>query len=173
MDLSRDDEEVDVGDFPPKARQKYQTREAKEQATRARNDAKISQTDDPTKRAKLIKNEESRREKIELRLQNDLLKDQAYYAPLKQLVPLTKEVDIGDVSSLNEVEGRRILKRVLSEINARTKAAMNIEKSDEGQRSAAVEAEETRQSKALVALKTNLANRVQRSANPRWWHKWL
>jgi hypothetical protein len=65
------------------------------------------------------------------------------------------------------------LKRVLSEINARTKAAMNIEKSDEGQRSAAVEAEETRQSKALVALKTNLANRVQRSANPRWWHKWL
>jgi len=173
MDLSRDDEEVDVGDFPPKARQKYQTREAKEQATRARIDAKISQTDDPTKRAKLIKNEEFRREKIELRLQNDLLKDQAYYAPLKQLVPLTKEVDIGDVSSLNEVEGRRILKRVLSEINARTKAAMNIEKSDEGQRSAAVEAEETRQSKALVALKTNLANRVQRSANPRWWHKWL
>jgi flagellar protein FlaI len=173
MDLSRDDVDVDVGDFPPKARQKYQTREAKEQATRARNDAKISQTDDPTKRAKLIKNEESRREKIELRLQNDLLKDQAYYAPLKQLVPLTKEVDIGDVSSLNEVEGRRILKRVLSEINARTKAAMNIEKSDEGQRSAAVEAEETRQSKALVALKTNLANRVQRSANPRWWHKWL
>jgi hypothetical protein len=173
MDLSRDDEEVDVGDFPPKARQKYQTREAKEQATRAKNDAKISQTDDPTKRAKLIKNEESRREKIELRLQNDLLKDQAYYAPLKQLVPLTKGVDIGDVSSLNEVEGRRILKRVLSEINARTKAAMNIEKSDEGQRSAAVEAEETRQSKALVSLKTNLANRVQRSANPRWWHKWL
>ena len=173
MDLSRDDEEVDVGDFPPKTRQKYQTREAKEQATRAKNDAKISQTDDPTKRSKLISNEESRREKIELRLQNDLLKDQAYYAPLKQLVPLTKEVDIGDVSSLNEVEGLRILKRVLSEINARTKAAMNIEKSDEGQRSAAVEAEETRQSKALVALKTNLANRVQRSANPRWWHKWL
>jgi len=173
MDLSRDDEEVDVGDFPPKARQKYQTREAKEQATRAKNDAKISQTDDPTKRAKLIKNEESRREKIELRLQNDLLKDQAYYAPLKQLVPLTKEVDIGDVSSLNEVEGRRILKRVLSEINARTKAAINIGKSDEGQRSSAVEAEEIRQSKALVALKTNLANRVQRSANPRWWHKWL
>jgi flagellar protein FlaI len=173
MDLSRDDEEVDVGDFPPKTRQNYQTREAKEQATRAKNDAKISQTDDPTKRAKLIANEESRRENIELRLQNDLLKDQAYYVPLKQLVPLTKEVDIGDVSSLNEVEGRRVLKGVLSEINARSKAAMTIEKSDEGQRSAAVEAEETRQSKALVALKTNLANRVQRSANPRWWHKWL
>ncbi len=173
MDLSRDDDEVDVGDFTPKIRQKYQTREAKEQATRAKSDAKISQTDDPSKRSKLIANEESRREKAEVKLQNDLLKDQAYYVPLKQLAPLTKEVDIGDVSSLNEVEGRRILKAVLSEMNARSKATMNIEKSDEGKRSAAVEAEETRQSKALVALKTNLANRVQRSANPRWWHKWL
>ena len=173
MDLSRDDEEVDVGDFPPKIRQRYQTREAKEQATRAKTDAKISQTDDPTKRAKLIANEESRRENVELRLQNDLLKDQAYYAPLKQLIPLTKEVDFGDVSSLNEVEGRRVLKSVLSEMNARSKAAIKIEKSDEGQRSAAVEAEETRQSKSLVSLKINLANRVQRSANPRWWHKWL
>ena len=110
---------------------------------------------------------------MELRLQNDLLKDQAYYAPLKQLIPLTKEVDFGDVSSLNEVEGRRVLKSVLSEMNARSKAAIKIEKSDEGQRSAAVEAEETRQSKSLVSLKINLANRVQRSANPRWWHKWL
>ena len=173
MDLSQEDEGVDVADFPPKIRQKYQTREAKEQATRAKNDAKISQTDDPTKRSKLITNEESRRENTEVKLQNDLLNDQAYYAPLKQLVPLIKEVDIGDVSSLNEVEGRTILKGVLSEMNARSKAAMNIEKSDEGQRSAAVEAEENRQSKALVALKTNLANRVQRSANPRWWHKWL
>jgi flagellar protein FlaI len=173
MDLSRDDEEVDVGDFPPKVRQKYQTREAKEQATRAKNDAKISQTDDPTKRAKLIANEEARRENAEVKLQNDLLKDQAYYVPLKQLVPLTKEVDIGDVSSLNEVEGRRILKAVLSEMNARSKAAMNIDKSAEGQKSAAVENEEARQSKALINLKTNLASRVQRSANPRWWHKWL
>ena len=93
--------------------------------------------------------------------------------PLKQLVPLTKEVDIGDVSSLNEVEGRRILKAVLSEVNARSKAAMNIDKSAEGQKSAAVENEEARQSKALINLKTNLASRVQRSANPRWWHKWL
>ena len=68
MDLSRDDEEVDVGDFPPKVRQKYQTRQAKEQAARAKNDAKISQTDDPTKRSKLIANEETRREKAEIKL---------------------------------------------------------------------------------------------------------
>ena len=52
LDLSSsDDAEVDVSDFPPKVRQKYQTREAKEQAARAKSDAKIPQTDDPTKRA--------------------------------------------------------------------------------------------------------------------------
>ena len=173
MDLSRDDDDVDVGDFPPKVRQKYQKREAKEQATRAKNDAKISQTDDPTKRSKLIANEESRREKVDVRLQNDLLKDQAYYVPLKQLSPLAKEIDLGDVSSLNDVEGRRMLKNVRAELNKRTKATINIEKLTDEKRSKAVEAEESRINKALVSLKSSLANRVQRSANPRWWHKWL
>ena len=173
MDLSRDEEEVDVGDFPPKVRQKYQTREAKEQATRAKNDANISKTDDPTKRSKLIANEEARREKVEARIQSDLLKDQAYYAPLKQLTPLAKEIDLGDVSSLNDVEGRRMLKNVRAELNKRAKATMNIEKLTDEKRSKAVEAEESRVNKAMVSLKSSLANRVQRSANPRWWHKWL
>jgi len=173
MDLSSDDEEVDVGDFPPKVRQKYQKREAKEQATRAKNDAKISSTDDPTKRSKLIANEEVRREKEEMNLQNALLKDQAYYVPIKQLTPLAKEIDLGDVSSLNEVEGRRMLKNVHAELNKRAKAMANIEKLVDEKRSKAVEAEETRVSKAMVSLKSSLANRVQRSANPRWWHKWL
>ena len=173
MDLSRDDEEVDVGDFPPKVRQKYQTRQAKEQAARAKNDAKISQTDDPTKRSKLIANEETRREKAEVKLQNDLLKDQAYYVPLKQLTPLAKDIDLGDVSSLNEVEGRRMLKDVRKELNKRAKAAANIEKLADEKRSKAVESEESRINKAIVSLKSSLANRVQRSANPRWWHKWL
>ena len=173
MDLSRDEEEVDVADFPPKVRQKYQTREAKEQATRAKNDANISKTDDPTKRSKLIANEEARREKVETRLQNDLLKDQAYYVPLKQLTPLAKDIDLGDVSSLNDVEGRRMLKNVRAELNKRAKATMNIEKLTDEKRSKAVEAEESRVNKAMVSLKSSLANRVQRSANPRWWHKWL
>ena len=173
MDLSRDEEEVDVGDFPPKVRQKYQTREAKEQAARDKNDANISKTDDPSKRSKLIANEEARREKVEARLQNDLLKDQAYYVPLKQLTPLAKEIDLGDVSSLNDVEGRRMLKNVRAELNKRAKATMNIEKLTDEKRSKAVEAEESRVNKAMVSLKSSLANRVQRSANPRWWHKWL
>ena len=173
LDLSREDDEVDVGDFPPKVRQKYQKREAKEQATRAKNDAKISQTDDPTKRSKLIANEESRREKVEIKLQNDLLKDQAYYAPLKQLTPLAKDIDLGDVSSLNEVEGRRMLNNVRSELNKRLKSAAKIEKFEGDKRSKAVENEESRIAKALVSLKSSLASRVQRSANPRWWHKWL
>ena len=173
MDLSRDEEEVDVADFPPKVRQKYQTREAKEQATRAKNDANISKTDDPTKRSKLIANEEARREKVEARIQSDLLKDQAYYVPLKQLTPLAKDIDLGDVSSLNDVEGRRMLKNVRAELNKRAKATMNIEKLTDEKRSKAVEAEESRVNKAMVSLKSSLANRVQRSANPRWWHKWL
>ena len=174
LDLSSEDDDVDVGDFPPNVRQKYQKREAKEQATRAKNDAKVSQTDDPTKRSKLISNEEIRRDKIEIKLQNDLLKDQAYYVPLKQLIPLAKEIDLGDISSLNEVEGRRMLNGVRSELNKRVSAAVKIEKSsDDMQRVKVVENEETRMSKAMVGLKSNLANRVQRSANPRWWHKWL
>ena len=173
LDLSREDDEVDVGDFPPKVRQKYQKREAKEQATRAKNDAKISQTDDPTKRSKLIANEETRREKVDIKLQNDLLKDQAYYVPLKQLTPLAKDIDLGDVSSLNEVEGRRMLNNVRSELNKRSKSAAKIEKLEGDKRSKAVENEEARIAKALVSLKSSLASRVQRSANPRWWHKWL
>ena len=174
LDLSSDEDEVDVGDFPPKVRQKYQTRQAKEQATRAKNDAKVSQTDDPTKRSKLISNEEIRRDNVEIKLQNDLLKDQAYYVPLKQLTPLAKEIDLGDVSSLNEVEGRRMLNGVRSELNKRASAAARIEKtSDDMQRAKAVENEESRMSKAIIGLKSSLANRVQRSANPRWWHKWL
>ena len=175
LDLSsEDDDDVDVGDFPPKVRQKYQKREAKEQATRAKNDANVSQTDDPTKRSKLISNEETRRDKVEIKLQNDLLKDQAYYVPLKQLTPLAKEIDLGDISSLNEVEGRRMLNGVRSELNKRASAAVKIERSsDDMQRAKAVENEEARMSKAMVGLKSSLANRVQRSANPRWWHKWL
>jgi len=174
LDLSSEDDEVDVGDFPPKVRQKYQTRQAKEQATRAKNDAKVSQTDDPTKRSKLISNEELRRDKVEIKLQNDLLKDQAYYVPLKQLTPLAKEIGLGDISSLNEVEGRRMLNGVRSELNKRASATVKIEKSsDDMQRAKAVENEEARMSKAMVGLKSSLANRVQRSANPRWWHKWL
>ena len=174
LDLSgAHDDDVDVSDFPPKVRQKYQKREAKEQATRAKSDAKISQTDDPTKRSKLIANEEVRRDKVEAKLQKDLIKDQAYYVPLKQLRPLAKEIDLGDVSSLNEVEGRRILKSVRSEINKRAKSQAKIAKLSDDKRSSAVENEEARVAKAMVSLKSNLANRVQRSANPRWWHKWL
>ena len=174
LDLSRsDDDEVDVSDFPPKVRQKYQTREAKEQATRAKNDAKISQTDDPTKRAKLIAKEEVRREKAEAKLENDMIKDQAYYVPLKQLKPLAKQIDLGDVSSLNDVEGRRVLKSVRSELNKRAKAEAKIANLSDDKKSSAIENEESRKEKAMVNLKSNLANRVQRSANPRWWHKWL
>ena len=176
MDLSGSgDDDVDVSDFPPKVRQKYQKREAKEQASRSKSDAKISQMDDPTKRSKLIAKEEVRRDKVEARLQSDLLKDQAYYVPLKQLTPLSKQIGLGDVSSLNEVEARRMLKGVRSELNKKANAEAKIMKLEDQpeKKATSVSSEEDRAAKALTSLKAALANRVQRSANPRWWHKWL
>jgi len=101
------------------------------------------------------------------------LKDQAYYVPLKQLTPLSKQIDLGDVSSLNEVEGRRMLKAVHGELNKRAKAEVRMAKLSDDKKAAAVSSEEDRAAKSLVSLKAALANRVQRSANPRWWHKWL
>ena len=176
MDLSGSgdgDGEVDVSDFPPKVRQKYQNREGKEQGARSKSDVKISRTDDPTKRSKLITKEEIRRDKVEARLQSDLLKDQAYYVPLEQLTPLSKQIGLGDVSSLNEVEGRRMLKAVHSELKKRAKAEANIAKSDDQpeKKATLVSSEEDRVAKALRSLKAALATRVQRSANPRWYHK--
>ena len=176
IDLSGSgDDDVDVSDFPPKVRQKYQKREAKEQASRSKSDAKISQMDDPTKRSKLIAKEEVRRDKVEARLQSDLLKDQAHYVPLKQLTPLSKQIGLGDVSSLNEVEARRMLKGVRSELNKKANAEAKIIKLEDQpeKKAASASSEEDRAAKALTSLKAALANRVQRSANPRWYHKWL
>ena len=118
--------------------------------------------------------EEERRAKTETKLQSDLLKDQAYYVPLKQLKPLAEQISLGDVSSLNEVEGRRMLKDIRSEMNKRHKAETKISKLDASDsKEKAISSEEERASKALNSLKARLANRVQRSANPRWWHSWL
>ena len=33
--------------------------------------------------------------------------------------------------------------------------------------------EEARQANALTSLQSNLAKRVEHSANPRWWHRWF
>ncbi|MCH2447748.1 MAG: hypothetical protein MK219_01700, partial [Candidatus Poseidoniia archaeon] len=33
--------------------------------------------------------------------------------------------------------------------------------------------EEARQAKAMTKLQGELAKRVERSANPRWWHRWF
>ena len=178
MDLSGSgdgDGEVDVSDFPPKVREKYQNREGKEQGARSKSDVKISRTDDPTKRSKLITKEEVRRDKVESRLQSDLLKDQAYYVPLEQLTPLSKQIGLGDVSSLNEVEARRMLKGIRSELKKKANAEAKIMKLDDQpeKKSTSVSSEEDRAAKALTSLKAALATRVQRSANPRWWHKWL
>ena len=86
----------------------------------------------------------------------------------------SKCASLGKEPTYRESIGHRaFVAQTLEKRQQKAKAAMNIDKSAEGQKSAAVENEEARQSKALINLKTNLASRVQRSANPRWWHKWL
>ncbi|MEC8875683.1 MAG: hypothetical protein VYE50_03850, partial [Candidatus Thermoplasmatota archaeon] len=98
-----------------------------------------------------------------------------YYVPLKQLTPLSKQIGIGDVSSLNKIEARRMLKGVRSELNKRSKVESKIMKLEDqpAKKATSVASEEARSAKALTSLKSSLANRVQRSANPRWWHRWL
>ena len=95
--------------------------------------------------------------------------------PLKQLTPLSKQIGLGDVSSLNEVEARRMLKGVRSELNKKANGEAKIMKLEDQpeKKATSVSSEEDRAAKALTSLKAALANRVQRSANPRWWHKWL
>ena len=67
-----------------------------------------------------------------------------------------------------------MLKDVRSEMNKKSKAETNISKLDApDKKEKAISSEEERASKALNSLKAKLANRVQRSANPRWWHSWL
>ena len=88
---------------------------------------------------------------------------------------MSKQIDLGNVSSLNAIEARRMLKGVRSELNKRAKTESKIMKlEDQPEKKAALtSSEEDRVAKALTSLKAALANRVQRSANPRWWHKWL
>ena len=67
-----------------------------------------------------------------------------------------------------------MLKDVRSEINKKSGAETKISKIDASdKREKAISSEKDRASKALNSLKAKLANRVQRSANPRWWHSWL
>ena len=148
------DEGVDITEFPAGVQQKFQKRFAKEEAARAKADARAAATDDEAKRAKLEAKEAARRAKSDAYLERDILKAQMRYAPLRQLTPTVAQLGIGDVSSLSVREAGRMLKSCNRELSARNKA-------------------EARQAKATTKLQAELAKRVERSANPSWWHRWF
>lgn len=169
------DEGVDIAEFPAGVQQKFQKRFAKEEAARAKADARAAATDDEAKRAKLEAKEAARRAKSDAYLERDMLKAQMRYAPLRQLTPAVAQLGIGDVSSLSVREAGRMLKSCNRELSARNKAEarqVKLASSPDKQASAAAK-EEARQAKATTKLQAELAKRVERSANPSWWHRWF
>ncbi len=169
------EEGVDITEFPAKVQQKFQKRLAKEEAARAKADARAAATDDEGKRAKLEAKEATRRAKSDAYLERDMLKAQARYAPLRQLTPAAAQLGLGDVSSLSVREAGRLLKSCNRELSARVGAEarqVKLASSPDKQASAAAK-EEARQAKATTKLQAELAKRVERSANPRWWHRWF
>lgn len=169
------EEGVDITEFPAKVQQKFQKRLAKEEAARAKADARAAATDDEGKRAKLEAKEATRRAKSDAYLERDMLKAQARYAPLRQLTPAAAQLGLGDVSSLSVREAGRLLKSCNRELSARAGAEtrqVKLASSPDKQASAAAK-EEARQSKSMTRLQAELAKRVERSANPRWWHRWF
>jgi hypothetical protein len=68
-----------------------------------------------------------------------------------------------------------MLKSCNRELSARNKAEarqVKLASSPDKQASAAAK-EEARQAKATTKLQAELAKRVERSANPSWWHRWF
>ena len=154
---------------------KFQKRFAKEEAARAKADARAAATDDEAKRAKLEAKEAARRAKSDAYLERDMLKAQMRYAPLRQLTPAVAQLGIGDVSSLSVREAGRLLKSCNRELTKRAKAEAKQVKHSSSPDKQAKEAakEEARQAKATTKLQAELAKRVERSANPSWWHRWF
>ena len=169
------DEGVDITEFPAGVQEKFQNRFAKEAAARAKADTRAADTDDEAKRAKLEAKEATRRAKSDAYLERDMLKAQARYAPLRQLTPAATQLGIGDVSSLSVREAGRLLKSCNRELTKRAKAEAKQVKLSSSPDKQAKEAakEEARQANALTNLQSNLAKRVEHSANPRWWHRWF
>ena len=117
----------------------------------------------------------ARRKKEDTKYESTLLKEQAKHAPLDQLTPLASQLSVGDISTLNPVEARRMLKYVNSEIGKRYKAESQIEKlaSKPEKQSKAVSNEEKRRVSALENLKKSLAKGISRGPEPSWWHSWV
>ena len=177
LDLSgarKAEEGVDLTEFPLGVQQKFQKQMAKEEARRAKVETRITATAEE-KRPALEAKETAQRAKVEAKLERDLLKAQARYVPLRQLEPIAAQLGLATVSSLSVREAGRLLKSSNRELAARAKAEVRQVKlagNSEKQAQAAAK-EEARQAKAMTKLQGELAKRVERSANPRWWHRWF
>ena len=177
LDLSgarKAEEGVDLTEFPLGVQQKFQKRMAKEEARRAKVETRITAAAEE-KRPTLEAKETAQRAKAAANLERDLLKAQARYVPLRQLEPIAAQLRLATVSSLSVREAGRLLKSSNRELAVRAKAEVRQVKlagNPEKQAQAAAK-EEARQTKAMTKLQGELAKRVERSANPRWWHRWF
>ena len=176
LDLSGAREEaegVDLTEFPRGVQHKFQKRMAQEEARRAKAEVSITDAAEEARPA-LEAKETAQRAKVEAKLERDLLKAQARYAPLRQLGPIAAQLGLADVSNLSVVrEAGRLLKSCNRELVARAKSEAKLVKLAGNPEKQAQEAakEEARQAKAMTKLQGELAKRVGRSANPSWWHR--
>ena len=161
--------------FPQKTQINLKKKRDAEVKRRMKEEEKISKITDAKKKTKVEAVEIARRKKEDTNYESTLLKEQAKHAPLDQLNPLASQLSLGDVSALNPVEARRMLKYVNSEIGKRYKAESQIEKlaGKADKQSKAVSSEEKRRVSALENLKKSLAKGISRGPEPSWWHSWL
>ena len=172
---TRTQEPVDISKFPQKTQDSLKKKRNAEVERRMKEEEKISKITDAKNRTKAEAVEIARRKKEDTKYESTLLKEQAKHAPLDQLTPLASKLSIGDISALNPVEARRMLKYVNSEIGKRYKAESQIEKlaSKPEKQSKAVSNEEKRRVSALENLNKSLAKGISRGPEPSWWHSWF
>ena len=172
---TRTQEPVDISKFPQKTQDSLKKKRNAEVERRMKEEEKISKITDAKNRTKAEAVEIARRKKEDTKYESTLLKEQAKHAPLDQLTPLASKLSIGDISALNPVEARRMLKYVNSEIGKRYKAESQIEKlaSKPEKQSKAVSNEEKRRVSALENLNKSLAKGISRGSEPSWWHSWF
>jgi len=156
---------LDLIDFPPKVQAQFQKRMAKEEAFRARIEAKLATVGDEAKRAKIEAQETQRRTKVEARLETDLLKTQARYAPLKQLKPLADNLNLGDVSALNPKWAGQLLQQANREMQQRAKAEQAIGRAaaNATRQAKLTQKEEQRRTKVMQKLQKLLVKGLAKS----------
>ena len=156
---------LDLADFPPKVQAQFQKRKAKEEAFRARIEAKLATVGNEAKRAKIEAREMLRRTKAEAGLETDLLKAQARYAPLKQLKPLADSLNLGNVSALNPKWAGQLLQQANREMQQRAKAEQTIGRAaaNATKQAKLTQKEEQRRAKVMQKLQKLLVKGITKS----------